>query len=101
MKTLILLLFLFPISLLAQDNYFAKDKACHFVATFTITMAATDVARELKMKDPEIKGLLLALTIGMGKEFIVDKTPSAKDLLANFTGAIAGYYINKLIHKRR
>jgi len=100
MKKLLLLFLLLPIFVKSQDRYFAKDKALHVICSTSIAVGSTKIAYKLNLKNPELIGCGFALSIGIAKEFLYDKSASPKDLLADGVGIVAGYYLNKLIHKK-
>ena len=81
-----------------------RDKLLHFSYSLVLTTSLCQTAKYIHIKNYELVGTFTALSIGMGKEFIVDKyifhkAPNAYDLGANFLGCIAGLYLNKLICK--
>jgi hypothetical protein len=87
-----------------KEQWLKPDKADHLIASVWLTVAATEGARMVKFKNPELMGAGIALLVGGLKEFLYDKQPSAYDLGANFVGvsiAIPVYKIIKLTDKPR
>lgn len=96
MKTLILILLLFPLSLFSQIK---EDKIMHFGCSASLVYLGMETAKDYNFKNPDGIVIISALTVGFAKEYVLDKRVDANDLLADFTGVITGYAINKLIHK--
>lgn len=101
-KLITILILLLSLNLSGEN--IGKDKVLHFSCSLILTTSLCQTAKYIGAKNYELVGTLTALSIGMGKEFIVDKymrhvTPSAYDLGANFIGCVVGLYLNKLICK--
>ena len=64
----------------------------------TFTPAPIRVLEDLKVKNPEIRGLVM-FSVGVAKEYLYDSNPSTKDIAFNAAGCVAGYYLNKLYIK--
>ena len=71
----------------------AQDKLYHIGCSAVLV----NVGMELKLKHSE--AILLSLGIGFAKEFVYDKKPDSRDLLANFTGVVIGYGVNRIVYK--
>ena len=92
---------MFPLFVSAQYNepYFGRDKNIHFASSAVLAIWSIEASRAYGFKNPELVGCAASLAVGYGKEFILDKQPSAKDLLANVAGVTVGYFINKGLNK--
>jgi uncharacterized protein YfiM (DUF2279 family) len=101
-KVLTILLLLFALSGTAQnawkDEWIKQDKALHFSCSASLSMMGMEIAKDLRLKDPELIGISFSLAVGIGKEFIYDSRPSPYDIAANITGAVAGIYINRWLN---
>jgi hypothetical protein len=62
-------------------------------------MLGTEIAKDIKMKNPEFAGAVFALAIGAAKEFLYDKEPSAYDMGANVVGVSIGIPLNRVLQK--
>ena len=71
----------------------------HFGCSASLVYLGMETAKDYNFKNPDGVVIISALTIGFAKEYCFDKRADANDLLADFTGVITGYAINKLIHK--
>lgn len=79
-----------------QDEWLHPSKFDHFAVSMTFTPAPIRVLDDFKVKNPEIKGVLIMFSAGLAKEFLYDNQPSYKDLAFNAAGCVAGYYLNRL-----
>lgn len=95
-KTLLILLILITLFSLSQIK---EDKIMHFGCSASLVYLGMETAKDYNFKNPDGIVIISALTIGFAKEYCLDKQVDANDLLADFTGVITGYAINKLIHK--
>jgi uncharacterized protein YfiM (DUF2279 family) len=96
MNKLLLILLLFPLSLFSQIQ---EDKIMHFGCSASLVYLGMETAKDYNFKNPDGVVIISALTMGFAKEYCLDKRADANDLLADFTGVITGYAINKLVHK--
>lgn len=82
-----------------KDEWLQQDKGLHIVFSAGLSMLGTEIAKDLKMKNPEFAGALFALACGMAKEYFYDKQPGAYDLGANIIGVSIGIPLNRVLQK--
>lgn len=85
------LILLIPALCVAQDSWFGKDKAQHFVGSAVLAYSLTEVMSPSN-------AFLTSVGIGLAKEIYDYKHPdkhtaSYKDLVADIAGAYMGVYV--------
>ena len=103
-KLVTILLIMFSLSCWSQvpsceGKFLGKDKIAHFTFSAAFTMLGTEIAKDYNAKNPELIGIISGFSIGLAKEFLYDEHQSSRDLLADFTGCVAGIYLNKIFNK--
>jgi len=84
-----------------QSDWLKQDKALHVSCSAALTCVFITLCEDHKISrnNSEIIGITASLAVGIGKEFMYDGYPDAKDLTADITGAIAGVFVTRLLQK--
>lgn len=109
-RAILLLVFLTPLPAAARDDWFGRDKALHFGATFALAGAGYAGGAALS-DEPVVRfgaGTTLAMGAGIAKE-LYDRSsggdPSLKDLtwdaLGTATGLVTAWLIDRYLARRR
>lgn len=82
-----------------KTDWLKQDKAEHIICSMGITLVGTELAKELKMKNPELAGAGLSLAVGLAKEFLMDEAPSPYDITADLVGISIAIPLNRGLQK--
>ena len=80
-----------------KDEILKQDKFLHFTISAGLTATGTEIAKDFKLKNPEVWGVAFSLALGGAKEFIYDTNPSPFDLQVDIVGALVGVPLNNCI----
>lgn len=101
--TILIIILLIPITGQSQtaweSDWLKGDKIGHIVYSTGLTVVGIQLAKKLNMRNPELAGAALSLTVGMMKEFLMDARPSPYDIAANAIGIGFAIPLNRFMEK--